>query len=99
MPDHDVANCTNVDVDFVVDNLCDAILDVIDHDDHGSCLLQLYLVGVDVVGIGIFLSKMLSNGCVVYYSCGCSRCFHEVVRTLLVQLLDVEVLVVLLVLP
>ena len=47
----------NVDVDFVVDNLWDAIFDVIDHDDHGSCLLQLYLIDIDVVGIGIFLSN------------------------------------------
>ena len=57
VPDLDVANHANVDVDLVVANLCDAILDVIDDADHCSCLFQLYFVDVDVVGIVICLSN------------------------------------------
>ena len=57
VPDLDVANHANIDVDFVVANPCDAILNVIDHDDHCSCLFQLYFVDVDVVGIVICLSN------------------------------------------
>ena len=57
VPDLDVANHANVDVDLVVANLYDAILDVIDDADHCSCLFQLYFVDVDGVGIVIYLSN------------------------------------------
>ena len=59
VPDLDVAaNHANVDVDLVVaTEIGETILDVIDHDDHCSCLFQLYFVDVDVVGIVICLSN------------------------------------------
>ena len=57
VPDLDVANHANLDVDLVVDVCGETVLDVIDHDDHCSCLFQLYFVGVDVVDIVICLSN------------------------------------------
>ena len=55
-PDLDVPNHA-IDVDFVIDHLCNVIFDVIDHEGHGSCLFQVCLADVGVVGIRIFLSN------------------------------------------
>ena len=41
----------------LLSNLCGAIFDVIDHDDHGSCFFRLYLVDIDVVDVMMLLSN------------------------------------------